>query len=409
MVPDAAPERWRVLALVAIAELLGMALWFAGSAAAPQLSEAWSLSSSQVAWLTNAVQLGFVVGTALSALLNLADVVPARRLFAVAAVLGAVANLPLAFTDSYGVALASRFLAGACLAGVYPPAMKMAATWFRARRGLAVGTIVGALTIGKAVPYLAQAIPGSTVAHITYGASLCALLAALLVGVGYRDGPYAFPARPFSWSLVGDVLRGERYRLALGGYLGHMAELYSFWTWIATFFAASELARSATNDPYMTSNWLVGVVSFGVIAVGGVGCIWGGLVADRIGREALVMRAMAISGVCALLIGAAFGRSWWLLAPVALVWGFFVIADSAQFSVLVTESVPADAVGTALTLQVSLGFLLTTVTIQLVPWIAQTVGWQWAFSLLALGPLMGILSIRRLVARQTEGIAHSSL
>lgn len=399
MVPDAAPERWRLLALVAIAELLGMALWFAGSAAAPQLTAAWSLSSSEVAWLTNSVQLGFVAGTAVSALLNLADVVPARRLFATAAVLGGVFNLPLAFTESYSVALVSRFLAGACLAGVYPPAMKMAATWFRARRGLAVGAIVGALTVGKAVPYLAQSIPGSTVAHITYGASACALLAALLIGVGYRDGPYAFPARPFSWSLVGEVLRGERYRLALGGYLGHMAELYSFWTWIAAFFAASEMAR-LSNGAYVSGNWIVGVLSFGVIAVGGVGCIWGGLVADRLGREALVIRAMTISGVCALLIGAAFGQSWWLLAPIALVWGFFVIADSAQFSVLVTESVPADAVGTALTLQVSLGFLLTTVTIQLVPWIAQLVGWQWAFSLLALGPLFGILSIRRLVARQ---------
>ncbi len=378
-----------------------MALWFAGSAAAPQLSAMWSLSPSQVGWLTNSVQLGFVAGTAVSALLNLADIVPARRLFAIAAVSGAVANLPLAFTDSYSVALVSRFLAGACLAGVYPPAMKMAATWFRARRGLAVGTIVGALTVGKAVPYLAQAIPGSTVAHITYGASACALLAALIVGVGYRDGPYAFPARPFSWSLVGDVLRGERYRLALGGYLGHMAELYSFWTWIAAFFAASELARVAQPNAQASPVWVVGVLAFGVIAVGGVGCIWGGLVADRIGREALVIRAMAMSGLCALLVGAAFGRSWWLLAPIALVWGFFVIADSAQFSVLVTESVPADAVGTALTLQVSVGFLLTTVTIQLVPWIARAAGWQWAFSLLALGPMLGIFSIRRLMQRQT--------
>ncbi len=374
-----------------------MALWFAGSAAAPQLTAVWSLTPTHVAWLTNAVQLGFVVGTATSAVLNLADVLPARRLFTIAAVCGALANLPLAFTDSYGAALLSRFAAGACLAGVYPPAMKMAATWFRARRGLAVGTIVGALTVGKAVPYLAQAIPNATVAHITWGASACALLAAALVFAGYRDGPYAFPSRPFSWSLVNDVLRGREYRLALGGYLGHMAELYSFWTWIAAFFAASELARIAQPGAQAAPVWAVGVIAFGVIAVGGIGCVWGGLVADRIGREALVIRAMAISGVCALLIGLAFGKSWWLLTPIALVWGFFVIADSAQFSVLVTESVPADAVGTALTLQVSLGFLLTTVTIQLVPWVARVAGWQWAFPVLAIGPALGILSIRRLV------------
>jgi MFS family permease len=393
---DSDPARWRLLALLATAELFGMALWLAGSAAAPQLAAAWSLTGSQIAWLTNAVQLGFVVGTALSALFNLADTIPSRRLFTIAAVCGAAVNVPLAFTDQYGVALLSRFAVGVCLAGVYPPAMKMAATWFRARRGLAVGTIVGALTVGKAVPYLAQAIPGATVFHIAMGSSISALLAALLVFAAYRDGPYAFPARPFSWRLVRDVLANRRYRLALGGYLGHMAELYSFWTWIATFVAASEAARVLHANTTDAPSWLVGVVSFGVIAVGGIGCIWGGLVADRIGRERLVIRAMAISGVCALLIGVAFGRSWWLLAPIALTWGFFVIADSAQFSVMVTESVAPNAVGTALMLQVSIGFLLTTITIQLVPIIARGIGWAWAFPVLAIGPLLGIVSIRRL-------------
>jgi MFS family permease len=207
---DTDPARWRVLALLALAELLGMALWFAGSASAPQLAERWALTGAEVAWLTNAVQLGFVIGTAVSALGNLADVIPARRLFAGAAVAGAIANLPLAFADSFGVVLLSRFVAGACLAGVYPPAMKMAATWFRARRGLAVGAIVGALTVGKATPYLAQAMPSATAWHIGLAASASALLAALIVWVGYRDGPYAFPSRPFRWSRVADVLRDRR-------------------------------------------------------------------------------------------------------------------------------------------------------------------------------------------------------
>ncbi len=394
--PDTDPARWRLLAIVAIAELFGMGLWLAGSAAAPQLAIDWSLTPSQIAWLTNAVQLGFVAGTATSALLNLADIIPARRLFATAAVCGAVVNLPLAYTESFGIALASRFAVGACLAGVYPPAMKMIATWFRARRGLAVGTIVGALTVGKAVPYLAQAIPGATVTHIMLGASAGSLLAAVLIFAGYRDGPYAFPARPFTWALVGEVLRGRRYRLALGGYLGHMAELYSFWTWIAMFLAASEALRMTQPGAAPAPGWIVGVVAFGVIAVGGAGCVWGGLVADRIGRERLVIRAMAVSGLCAVLIGLVFGRNWWLVAPIALVWGFFVIADSAQFSVLVTESVPPDAVGTALMLQVSLGFLLTTITIQLVPIVVRMIGWGWAFPMLVIGPLLGIASIRRL-------------
>jgi len=384
-----------MLVVLACAELLGMALWFTGSAVGPTLASAWDLSSSQVGWLTTAVQLGFVVGTALSALLNVADVVPARRLFAMAAVLGAIANLPLAFTTSYNVALLSRFASGACLAGVYPPAMKMAATWFRAQRGLAVGVIVGALTLGKATPYLAQALDTVPVALVTMLASGSAVLAALLVLTWYHDGPFAFPARPFSWSRVGEVVRDRRWRLATGGYLGHMAELYSFWTWIPSFLATHELARAA-NAGEAANPRVAALLGFGVIAVGAAGCVWGGVVADRVGRGRLVVRAMAISGSCALLIGAAWAQSWWLMAPLALAWGFFVIADSAQFSVLVTESVPAHAVGTALTLQVSLGFLLTTLTIQLIPPLAGVIGWQWVFPVLALGPVFGIASIRAL-------------
>jgi len=395
--PDSHPDRWRMLVLLAVAELLGMALWFTGSAVGPTLAQSWSLTASEVGWLTTAVQLGFVCGTAMSALLNLADVVPSRRLFALAAVAGALANAPLAFTSSYTVALISRFLAGVCLAGVYPPAMKMASTWFRARRGVAVGTIVGALTVGKASPYLAQAIPGLDVAAITLGASLSALLAAVIVWMGYRDGPYEFPSRAFSWARVRDVVRERRWRLATGGYLGHMAELYSFWTWIPSFLVASDAARAARVAGPANAR-IATLIGFGVIAVGGIGCVWGGLVADKIGRARLVTLAMAISGSCALAIGFAWAQSWWLLAPLALVWGFFVIADSAQFSVLVTESVPAHTVGTALTLQVSIGFLLTTITIQLIPPLVSWLGWQWVFPILSIGPLLGILSIRRLRA-----------
>jgi MFS family permease len=384
-----------MLALLAGAELFGMALWFTGSAVGPTLKAQWSLSATQVGWLTTAVQLGFVLGTAVSALLNLADVVPTRRLFAVAAVLGAAANLPLAYTSSFSVALLSRCAAGCCLAGVYPPAMKMASTWFKARRGLAVGTIVGALTIGKATPYLAQAVPGVTVMLVTWLSSASALLAAVIVFLGYRDGPFEFPSRPFAWARVGEVVRERRWRLATGGYLGHMAELYSFWTWIPAFLVASDAVHAARTGTAANPR-IAAVLGFSVIAVGGVGCLWGGLVADRVGRARLVTWAMSASAACALSIGLAWGQSWWLLAPLALTWGFFVIADSAQFSVLVTESVPPHAVGTALTLQVSIGFLLTTLTIQLIPPLVQAIGWQWVFPLLAVGPLLGIASIRRL-------------
>jgi MFS family permease len=385
-----------MLALLAVAELLGMSLWFSGSAVAPILQARWQLSGGQVGWLTTMVQLGFVAGTAVSAVLNLADIVPAKPLFATSALLGAAGNAWLAFAPGFGSALVSRFAAGFFLAGVYPPAMKMAATWFRARRGLAVGTVVGALTVGKAGPYLVHALPGAGVVPVVLTASASAVVAALIVLVGYREGPYPFAPRPFSWGLVSSVIANREWRLASGGYFGHMLELYSFWTWIPAFVAASLTAE--TGNAVAATSPRAALLAFGVIAVGGLGCIWGGLVSDRIGRERLVMWAMAASGTCALLIGLTFGRSLWLLVPVALAWGFFVIADSAQFSVLVTESVPAHAVGTALTVQTSLGFLLTTFSIQAVPPVVRAVGWSLAFPILALGPMLGIWSINSLVA-----------
>jgi sugar phosphate permease len=284
--------------------------------------------------------------------------------------------------------------------------MKMIATWFRARRGLAVGTVVGALTVGKALPYLVNAIPGAGIRPVVLAASAGAVLAAALVWLGYRDGPYPFPPRPFSWGLVGEVVRQRRWRLATGGYLGHMLELYSAWTWLPVFIAASIAARDPGAGAAGES--AASAVAFAALAVGGLGCVWGGLAADRRGREWLVTVAMALSGLCALGIGLAFGASLWVLVPIALVWGFFVIADSAQFSVLVTESVPPHAVGTALTLQTSLGFLLTAITIQLVPPVVDVVGWRWGFAFLAVGPALGIWSIRRLWERGSPRIPSTA-
>jgi MFS family permease len=391
-----------MLALLAVAELLGMSLWFAASAVAAQFSAPWHLGTSQAAWLTTIVQLGFVCGTAAAALLNLADILPSRWYFAAAALVGASCNLLLLRSTGFTSALFWRFATGFSLAGVYPPAMKMASTWFRSRRGLAIGTVVGALTIGKATPYLVHALPHAGATAVISTASACATLAAILVAAFYSDGPYPFPPRPFSWSLVRRVVDAQNWRLATGGYLGHMFELYSFWTWIPAFIGASMAAAGV--PPSASRDSLVSLLAFGTIAVGGVGCVWGGLAADRRGRERLVMLAMALSGACSLVIPFAFGRATWLVAPLAWAWGFFVIADSAQFSALVTEAVPPHAVGTALTIQTSLGFLLTMVSIQLIPPLVAIVGWKWAFPVLSLGPVCGIASIRALL-RHKRAIA----
>ena len=406
MSPDTYSTRWRVLALLGFAELLGMSLWFSASAVTPQLRAIWGLTTAEAAWLTTIVQLGFVCGTAIAAVLNLADVIPAGRLFSVCALLGAAVNAAILGAPGYPAALVLRFLTGFFLAGVYPPAMKMTATWFRSQRGLAIGVIVGALTVGKAIPYLVRAIPHVGLRPVVLTSSVGAVIAAVLVTAGYREGPFPFTPRPFSWRHVGEVVSVREWRLATASYLGHMFELYAFWTWIPSFLAASVAANAGGR---FRAPRLISLLAFATIAIGGLGSVWGGLFADKRGRERLVSISLFMSGSCCLLSGVLFGRPIWILGALAMTWGFFVIADSAQFSTLVTESVPPHTVGTALTVQTSLGFLLTMLPMQLVPLIAQRAGWRWGFAFLALGPVAGITAIRRLATLRAASPGRANL
>jgi MFS family permease len=387
-------SRWRILALLSGAQLLGMSLWFTASAVSPQLALLWGLSAAQAGWLTTTVQLGFVAGTATAALLNLADLLPDRAYFTGAVLLGAAANAALLVAPGYDTALVLRFLTGFFLAGVYPPAMKMVATWFRMHRGLAIGTLVGALAVGKAMPFLVNAFTQARVDFVIVTGSLGAVAAGALVWFGYQLGPFPFERRRFDWGLVATVMRHRPTRLAIYGYLGHMWEVYSLWTLVGLFFLDFHLRRGATP---LLATTLAGVTAFAVIAAGGPGSVVAGAWADRIGRERVAIAALVASGACALTVGWLIDAPLALVATLALIWGVAAVADSAQFSALVTEVAPRHAVGTALTLQTSLGFGLTALSIALTVELAARFGWGVAFSLLAPGPLLGALAMVRLI------------
>jgi MFS family permease len=368
-----------------------MTLWFSASAAVPNLLQSGEISGQQASLLTGAVQLGFVAGTIVSALWGLSDRLDPRRLFAASAAAGAIANALLLTSgfDSYWTVVL-RFITGMCMAGVYPVGMKLAAGWSKRHIGLMMGGLVGALTLGSALPHLFNALSPLDWRTTVSAASICSLAAAAAIGfVGLGPGHCTYPK--FRPTDALRILRQRSVRLANLGYLGHMWELYAMWAWIGPFLDWSARRASGVSSPAETA-----FSTFLVVASGAIGCLLAGMVADRVGRTLVTTIALVTSGACAATIGiwADFGPT--VLLPIAILWGVSVIADSAQFSAAVAELSEPPLVGTMLTLQTCFGFFLTFIAIQIMPLAVAGLTWRYAFAVLAIGPLLGALAMWRL-------------
>ena len=381
-----------------------MSLWFTGTAVLPQLAEAWGNGLGAASWLTLAVQLGFVAGALISAAFNLPDHFRATRVFIVSALFAAGCNAVFAAiaVEHRTWAIALRFLTGALLAGVYPTGMKIMTGWFQQGRGFALGALVGALTIGSALPHAVNAI-GSVAQWklVVLASSGMAVMAALIVAVAVTEGPFAAPTPPFDVHQVGQVFHDARLALANMGYLGHMWEVYSMWAWIALILHRSAQSGGGAGRACLET------ASFLAIAIGAVGCLWAGRISDRSGmglgervrqRSQVTIAAMAVSSACCLLV-AIFFHHFAVVLAVAMVWGVAVVADSAQFSAVISEVADHRYVGTALTMQMALGFLLTAGSIRLSAYIGEHAGWRWAAASLAIGPLLGIWAMAELMRR----------
>ena len=387
------PAARNSLLLLALAMVLAMTTWFSAAAVLPQLRAAWSLSTGEAAWLSIAVQLGFVTGALASAITNLSDRYSARHVFFVSTLGAAAANALVAASDSVALAIPLRFLTGFCVAGIYPPALKVMATHFRVGRGVALGVMIGALTLGSAMPHLVNGLGGLDWRLVVLASSAMTVIGGVIALVFVRDGPYPFPRGSFDPRFIVRAFRDPAVRLANLGYFGHMWELYAMWSWFAVYLGES-LRVAGVADASLAS-----IGTFAVVGAGALGCYAGGVLGDRWGRTRTTALAMAVSGTCAALAGAVFGAAPALVIALGLVWGVAVVADSAQFSTMVTELSDQSYVGTALTVQMAIGFLLTVATIWIVPLVRDSLGWNWAFLVLVPGPALGVLAMLRLNAR----------
>lgn len=385
-------NRTASLALIAFCEVAALAVWFSASAVIPALTAEVALPALNASLFTSAVQAGFVVGTLISATLGLADRYDARRLFFASCMVAAVANgLILLLDPTSALVIVLRFVTGACMAGVYPVGMKLVTTWAKGDMGLMIGLLAGALTLGSASPHLFNALGGIDWRFTLGMASVSAFVAGLLIlfaGIGPNIGK----APPFNPRLALRAWTVKPVRLANLGYLGHMWELYAMWAWIGVFLYASFGLVMAPDDAAISAAF----ATFATVAAGAIGCVAGGLIADRMGRTAVTSVMMAISGTCAGFVGFLYGGPPVLLVAVCLIWGFTIVADSAQFSASTAELSDPSLVGTMLTVQTSMGFLLTLATIHLVPVLVDAVGWRYAFAFLAPGPALGIWAMMTL-------------
>lgn len=375
--------------LIAASSLLAMSVWFSATFVIPELRVEWNLSAGSTSLLTIAVQIGFVSGALGSAALGIADIVSSRRLMCLGALGAAACNAGLLLADGLVEALPLRLATGIFLAGVYPPALKEVSTWFLKGRGKALGVMIGALTIGSALPHLVGAVGGLDWRTVIATTSVLTALGGLLVLAVRGEGPHPFPKRPFNLAAGFKSMRSPLVALANLGYAGHMWELYAMWAGVGAFIAALPTMRTTGEQA-----WLAPLLAFACIAVGAAGCLLGGVLGDRWGRPKAALVSLICSGGAALTLAAVYSIvPFWLSIAVCAFWGFWVIADSAQFSAMVTEVADPDYVGGALSLQLALGYLTTTATLWLSPQLVARGSWHLALAALAVGPAVGVVAM----------------
>jgi MFS family permease len=392
---DARPAR--VLPVIVASQFAGASLWFAGNALLPDLERQLGLGEAVVASVTAAVQLGFIVGTLVFALLNLADRFPAPAVFFGSALTAAALNLGLLalpyLESGYGPLLALRFATGFFLAGIYPVGMKIAASWYRQGLGGALGFLVGALVLGTALPHLVRGLGGGLPWQtVTLALSALAAAGGLLMLVLVPEGPFLARAMRFEPTAIVEAFRSPAFRASASGYFGHMWELYTLWAFVPLLLSGYGAMHRQVID---VSFW-----SFVIIGAGAVGCVVGGQLSRFVGSARVAFAQLSLSGLCCLLSPLAFAAPAPAFLAFLVFWGVVVVGDSPQFSALNAATAPKAFVGSALTIVNCLGFAITIPSLYVTTWLAERLPLETWFVPVVIGPVAGLAALARLVVRR---------
>ena len=380
-----------ILPIIVFAQFTGTSLWFAGNAILPQIQTAWALPENSIAQVTSSVMFGFILGTFAFALLSIADRFQPVKVFLACSLLGAVTNALLFFLPpTYLWLIVSRVLTGVFLAGIYPVGMKIAADWYGGKTGKALGYLVGALVLGSAFPHLLNHFGANYSWKIVLaGTSILAITGGFMMLFWVGDGPHRQKGNQFNPSRLFDVFRDKRFRTAAFGYFGHMWELYTFWAFIPVALAY----YNKTHDLALP----ISLWTFVIMGIGVVGCVFGGVISERMGSAKVAYRFLLTSGLLCIVSPFLYDLPAFVFLVGMLMWGFAVIGDSAQYSSLNAITAPPKLKGTALTIVVSIGFLLTIPSIQLMGYLQQIINVKWLLFTLLIGPAFGLFHTRYLL------------